>query len=151
MLYKIFDTIRTKPKAVRDQYALGIAVVCTVVIAGVWSLSLPSRFAPTSLAAAGAASSTSPFSGIIGQIKKQFAGAKDKITPVPVITVPPSTASTTADSLDLQISDKNKAEIESGTTSLRFSDPVYGTNTRPVTVSQTILIATTSATTSAAE
>lgn len=153
MLYKILDTIRAKPKAVRDQYALGTAVLCTLLITGVWSLSLPSRFTTTSLAAAGAASSTSPFSGLIGQIKKQFAGAKEKVQPmpVPVIVAPPTVASSTADALELQLSDETKAGIESGTTSLRFSDTTYGTTTTLPAPHQTILIATSAQASSTSE
>jgi cytoskeletal protein RodZ len=42
MLKKI-ESLREKPKAVRNRYAFGIALVCTGVIALVWATTLPSR------------------------------------------------------------------------------------------------------------
>lgn len=153
MIYKIFDTLRTKPKSVRDQYAFGIAVICTFVIGGVWSLSLPSRFAHTGVAAASAASSTSPFSGLFGQIKKQFVTAKENIAPdqVTEIVVPPSIASTTADALGLQLSAENRADIASSSAAVHFSEPVFGGAAPTATPAQpAILIATSSATSGAA-
>ena len=48
MLFRIIDAIRRKPKHVREQYAFGGAVIFTAVVVGVWSLSLPARFAVVS-------------------------------------------------------------------------------------------------------
>lgn len=43
MIEKI-ESLRKKPRQVRNQYAFWIALLVTLVIVGVWSLTLPDRF-----------------------------------------------------------------------------------------------------------
>lgn len=148
MLFQILDNIRNKPKHVRDQYAFGIAVFCTLVIGGVWTLSLPSRFAPESQVAALASSTNAaPFTNFFTQLKNQFKAVKSSINTNVATTsnsnVSTTTADITKDALNLQLSEENKASIASSTGGLDIHmDTVSTEKTAP-----TILIATTSATT----
>ena len=157
MLFQFLDNLRQKPKQVRNQYAFGFALCSTVIIAGVWSLSLPSRFANLgNTAAVGNASSTVstvPFSGLFNQLKEQFAGAKEVLQQLPVGTSTPSTApdavSTTTQAeteaaLNMQINAENKTAIQASS-----SDGGGAYHSANATSDhQMILIATTSATTS---
>jgi len=43
MLARFFSSVRRKPQAVRDQYALGIALVFTLLVASVWMVGLTDR------------------------------------------------------------------------------------------------------------
>ena len=152
MLFKILDSIRQKPKSVRDQYALGIAVCCTVLIGGAWTLSLPSRFAPTGVAAVGSASTTavtSPFAGLIDQFKNQFKGAKAALEALPSATTTVSAATSSAlteteAALNLQISSENRTELQNTATASSSSIPGYGFATTTSATHQTIMIATSS-------
>jgi hypothetical protein len=155
MLFQFLDTVRQKPKQVRNQYAFGFALGCTVLIGGVWSLSLPARFANLgNVAAVGSASSTlstAPFAGLVDQLKQQFAGAKEVIQAIPGATstrtneqnsVSTSTQIETENALNLQINDENKTALQDsssadgGTYHLDTAESSY----------QMIIIATTSAT-----
>lgn len=150
MLFQTLDNLRQKPKAVRNQYALGFALTLTLIIGGVWSLSLPARFANLgNVAAVGSASSTmetAPFSGLLDQLKHQFQSAKDVMQTVPQASstettgtnVSTTTQMETEAALNLQINDENRARLEQ--TSSSHSTPAASSG-------QTILIATTSATT----
>ncbi|MFM2424339.1 MAG: hypothetical protein RLZZ70_730 [Candidatus Parcubacteria bacterium] len=65
MLFRLLDTLRTKPKMVRRQYAFALAFVVTVTVGAVWSMSLPARFKGETQLAAG----TTPFAGFVDRIK----------------------------------------------------------------------------------
>jgi hypothetical protein len=125
MLFQYLDTLRQKPKQTRNQYAFGFAVGFTFLIAGVWSLSLPARFSNLGgMAAVGSASSTvstTPFSGLVDQLKQQFAGVKDAIQAMPSTTSTPaqmpgsvssSTQIETENALNMQINEENKTALE---------------------------------------
>ena len=87
MLFKFLDTIRSKPKHIRDQYAFGIAIFCTLAIGGVWSLSLPARFAgPSNVAALASSTNAAPFANFFTQLKNQFSGVADTDDTVPAAT-----------------------------------------------------------------
>ena len=155
MLFQLLDTLRSKPKAVRSQLAFGAAVACIVLVGGVWSLSLPARLAQTGIAAAGGASSTlptAPFAGIFAQLKAQFKGVKDAVssTTVPVVVTPDVSSSTLRDTeaaLNMQINNENKAALDaSSSSSMAGQSSGYGFGTTS-TPRQTIIIATTSAST----
>ncbi len=64
MFWRWLATIRQKPKAVRDQYAFGVAVTFTALVLAVWTFSLPARFSdsPEELA------NKAPFTGLFSQI-----------------------------------------------------------------------------------
>jgi len=128
MLFKILDNIRSKPKPVRDQYALGIAVFCTLAIGGVWSLSLPSRFGDVQQVASLASSTNAaPFTNFFTQLKNQFSGVKEALDEFPkATTTPQSTASTTEAALELKLTDENKDQLN-GTTTPSGSKIKFGT------------------------
>lgn len=75
------ERTRKKPKAVRDQYALLVAVLCTGVIALAWSFSLPTRFQALVMEADTAAESSEESRSAFGQFfkntKEQAAAALD--------------------------------------------------------------------------
>ncbi len=153
MLFQLLDKMRGKPKIVRDQYALGVAVCCTVFVGAVWSLSLPSRFDQANLASVSAASSSGAFSGIWAQLKSQFktdtppSAVEVTATTTGVTTGPQTAASSTQAALDFKITDTNRDELQQGTTTKPGADSNYGFATG--TPKQTILIATTSSETTA--
>lgn len=76
MLFRILDAIRRKPKHVREQYAFSGAVIFTSVVVGVWSLSLPARFAAVSEGVNEAAPPAAPFAHLISQAKEGFSRLK---------------------------------------------------------------------------
>ncbi len=90
MLFRILHTLRTKPKAVRQHYALGTAVVITAVIGGVWSLSLPARFANSDTQVA---SGTAPFAGFFARMKAPFANLATPDVPVTALDTQGTTTS----------------------------------------------------------
>lgn len=143
MLFKTLDAIRQKPKPVRDQYAFFFAVLCTFLIAGVWSMSLPSKLQSTSLASVSGASTTAPFGGLWAEFRSKF-------TPPPVMVVPtteatattptssaPTTATVPVAALDLQLSQENMTTVNASSSAAELNEVV------PVT----ILIGTTTSTT----
>jgi hypothetical protein len=106
MLFKTLDALRQKPKPVRDQYALLFAVACTLVIGGVWSLSLPSRLSTTNLATVSAASTTVPFGGMWAEFRSKFSWAATPTAPVVGTTTEPVTDAPD-DALDLELRQEN--------------------------------------------
>lgn len=156
MVFQFLDNIRQKPRQARNQYAFGFAICLTLIIGGVWSLSLPSRLSNLgNVAAVGSASSTmstAPFAGLFNQLKQQFAGAKDVIQAIPGATSTPlnsispvstSTQIQTENALNMQINEENKTTLDASSSAT--SDTYKPTTTLPD--HQTILIATTSSTT----
>ncbi len=153
MLFKFLDQIRSKPKHVREQYALGIAVFCTVAIGGVWSLSLPARFASeTQVAGAATSSNTAPFSNFFTQLKQQFTSVKQEVEELKIAstTGPVSVASSTEAALEMQITPENMEQIKDNEVTASSTEFQYGgmqaTGTS-VTQPKPILIGTTSAAT----
>jgi len=157
MLFETLDRIRRKPKAVRNQYAFGAAVTFTLLIAGVWSLSIPARFASIgNVAAIGSASSsvpTTPFAGLLDQLKHQFESAKDIANTIPQATstahtqiVSTTTLSDTEAALNLQINEENKTTLQASSSGEETNSRGRFDFAEPSTQQQTIMIATTSAT-----
>jgi hypothetical protein len=150
MLFKILDNLRSKPKHVRDQYALGIALFCTFVIGGVWSLSLPSRFGGDSqVAALASTTNAAPFSNFFTQLKSQFIDIKDTIDNLPVATStrPVSIASSTEAALELKITPENREQLRDETvtdqgTKIQFGNGTAATSTND-SYSQTVIVAST--------
>ena len=106
MLFRIIDAIRRKPKHVREQYAFGGAVIFTAVVVGVWSLSLPARFAVVSEGVSEAKPPAAPFAHLIGQVKEGFSRFKtvsqevketvlEATSTEPIMALPEATATTT--------------------------------------------------------
>jgi len=91
MFFRLLDFIRTKPVAQRQQYALGGAIVVTLAITGVWSLSLPDRFAAigerlgTTTEAATQTASV-PFSGLWQQLQSYFRDPLNSNSPLATTT-----------------------------------------------------------------
>ncbi len=152
MLFKFLDHIRSKPKHVREQYALGIAIFCTLVIGGVWSLSLPARFAgETQLAALGSSTSPAPFSNFFTQLKQQFTSVKKGIDELTVAssTAPLTAASSTEAALEMQISPENIEQIKDKQATATSSESQVGAEAQATSTMslkpQPIMIGTTSA------
>ena len=152
MLFKILDHIRSKPKHVREQYALSIAIFCTMAIGGVWTLSLPARFAGESQMAALASSTTAaPFSNFFTQLKQQFTSVKKGIDELKVAstTAPLTAASSTEAALEMQISPENIEHIKDKQSTASSSEFQFGTEIKATTTMspkpQPIMIGTTSA------
>lgn len=153
MLFKILDRIRSKPKHIREQYALGIAIFCTMAIGGVWSLSLPARFAGESqMAAVASSTSAAPFSNFFTQLKQQFTSVKKGINELKVAssTIPLTAASSTEAALEMQISRENIEQIKDKQTTATNTNSQFGAETHATTTvalkPQPILIGTTSQT-----
>ncbi|MBY0537857.1 hypothetical protein K2P47_00475 [Patescibacteria group bacterium] len=147
MLFKILDNIRQKPKHIRDQYALGIAIMCTLMIGGVWSLSLPARFGGDSQVAALASTTNAvPFANFFTQLKNQFSGFSEAIDELPkATTTQDSIASTTQAALELQLSDENKQQIIASSTETRIEFGTGATTSSAFENSgKPVLVATTS-------
>ena len=154
MVFKILDHIRSKPKHVREQYALGIAIFCTMAIGGVWSLSLPARFVSDSqMAAVGSTTTPAPFSNLFTQLKAQFTSFKKGVDDrtVATSTIPLTVASSTEAALDMQISPENMEQIkdkEATATSTEFQFGVESNSTTTITPKpSTIMIGTSTQTT----
>jgi hypothetical protein len=147
MLFKILDSIRSKPKHIRDQYAFGIALFCTLAIGGVWALSLPARFAGTTqVAALASTTNAAPFANFLTQLKHQFSGLSKAIDELPKATTTPQTiASTTEAALQLQLSDENKEQIKASSTAtkIEFGNGTIATTSSEAT-SKLVIIATSS-------
>lgn len=147
MLFKFLDTVRSKPKHIRDQYAFGIAIFCTLAIGGVWSLSLPARFAGDSnVASVVNSTNAAPFANLFTQLKNQFSGVAETISEsLPATTTPDSIASTTQAALDLQLSTENKDQLRASSTGTKI---LFGNGTTTSQDTQTsgkpVLVATTS-------
>lgn len=90
MLFRILDNLRTKQKEVRKQVAFFSAIAFTGVIALVWTLTLPERFAEIDKFAE--AETKAPFSGMWQQVKKRFGEV-----PQPAAVVATDMASTSED------------------------------------------------------
>lgn len=64
MLKSFIIKLRHKPKAVRNQVALTVAITFTVVVMGIWLFSVPERFSPDS---------TNPSPGILSGLRENLA------------------------------------------------------------------------------
>ncbi len=152
MLFKILDHIRSKPKHVREQYAFSIAIFCTLLIGGVWTLSLPARFVgETQMASLASSTNAAPFSNFFTQLKQQFTSVKKGIDELKVAstTTTLTAASSTEAALELQISRENIENIKDKQTTgssseFQFETQIKATTTTQATKPQAIMIGTTS-------
>ncbi len=80
MIWRWLDTIRRKPKHVREQYAFGVAITFTGLVIALWSFSLPSRFVntPTEDGVVAAA----PFAGLFNEFRQGFGAIKSQTASV---------------------------------------------------------------------
>jgi hypothetical protein len=123
MLFKYLDHLRTKPKEARQRVAFVAALGLTLVVGGIWSLSLPARFTDSSDAAT--ADGTRPFAGFVNGVKDQWGTIRNQAQTI-VTTVSTTTAST-SDLINLEAL-------------------LAATSSEPVPTPAPILIGTTSAT-----
>jgi len=72
MIFRWLDSIRQKPKHVRDQYAFMFTLVLVAIVAGVWSLSVPGRLLSIADFESGKQKASAPFSGLWQNLKSQF-------------------------------------------------------------------------------
>lgn len=80
MFFDWLNRIREKPKEVRERYALLFSVMVIAVIAGIWSLSLPSRFSELATGTGSRQEASAPLSGVFANIKNQFPNFRSKKT-----------------------------------------------------------------------
>ncbi|MFN3188475.1 MAG: hypothetical protein ACK42D_02955 [Candidatus Paceibacteria bacterium] len=125
MLLRAIENVRQKPKAVRQRYAFVIAATFTAVVAGVWSLSLPSRFMEvqegviaTSPQMTSQQPASVPFSGVWNEFKQQVLGMASKSTTTTSSQETYSIMSTSTPE-DLEILNNDPVLLESGST-IRF-------------------------------
>lgn len=131
MLFKTLDNLRTKPKAVRQRVAFATALSFTLLVGGIWAFTLPARFSADTLASN---EGTAPFAGMWAGFRDQFSSLKQQAGVV-VSSFSSSTAATTT-----------AAATTSEMIDIRT---LVGTSTRPTPAPAPVLIATTSATTTA--
>ncbi|MCU0678398.1 MAG: hypothetical protein MUF19_02290 [Candidatus Pacebacteria bacterium] len=123
MIFKYLDHLRTKPKEARERVAFLTALGLTLVIGGIWSLTLPARFANTDTLAT--TEGTRPFAGFINGIKDQWGSIRNQAQ-----TIASTVSTTTASTSDL----------------INLEALLAATSSEPVPTPTPILIGTTSAT-----
>jgi len=135
MLLKWLDTIRTKPKHVRLTVAFWGAMISTGLVAGMWTISLPTKLNDFSEHVNGQSQSASaPFSGIWNQVVGQFRDVRQAIELLP-------------EDIPDTLENENTFNLEQILLDSRNPDTYREQS--PVQTPQAILIATSSATTSA--
>ena len=129
MLFRTLDNLRQKPKAVRQRVAFLTALSFTLLVGGIWTLTLPARFSGESLSQS---EGTKPFAGLWTGFRDQFSNLRQQAGAI-VSTMPTSTAATTTPSEMIDIA------------------TLISTSTEPTPAPTPILIGTTSASTSTTE
>jgi hypothetical protein len=131
MFFRLLDTARTKSHEARKRIAFGVAMIVTVLVGGIWTMTLPARFSGDSLASEG----TKPFAGLVAGFRDQFSFLRQQAG---VITSGMPVATTTDTATSILI------DVEALLASTTLDVP-------PDPVATPILIGTTSATTSSSE
>ncbi len=80
MLFDYLDNLRKKPKPQRQRYAFAFALSFTLIITGIWAVTLPGRFTPPDEVAANAGEA--PFAGLWRQFKDQVASVRTQTAAV---------------------------------------------------------------------
>lgn len=93
MLFQYLDHLRTKPKEARQRVAFFTALALTLVVGGIWSLTLPARFANTGEIAS--AEGTKPFAGFVNGLKAQWGTLRNQASTI-AATVGTTTATSSA-------------------------------------------------------
>ncbi|MFM2339627.1 MAG: hypothetical protein RLZZ360_263 [Candidatus Parcubacteria bacterium] len=132
MLFKTLDNLRTKPKAVRQRVAFATALSFTLLVGGIWALTLPARFSPDTLASN---EGTAPFAGMWAGFRDQFSSLRQQASVVAGAFSSTTAASTTP-----------AAATTSEMIDIRT---LVGTSTTPTPTPAPVLIGTTSATVTA--
>ena len=130
MLFRTLDNLRQKPKAVRQRVAFLTAASFTLLVGGIWTLTLPAKFTSSELLAQ--SEGTKPFAGLWTGFRDQFSNLRQQAGAI-VSTMPTSTPATTTPS--------EMIDIRS----------LISTSTEPTPAPTPILIGTTSASTSVTE
>ena len=102
MLFRTLDNLREKPKAVRQRIAFLTAISFTLVIGGIWTLTLPARFADETLAQS---EGTKPFAGMFSGFREQFSALRQQASAVVGAvssTTATTTVATTSDMIDIR-------------------------------------------------
>ncbi len=151
MFFKFLQETRSKPKHIRDQYAMVFALMFTVLVGGVWSLSLPARFSTADQVAAAASSSNPvPFANFVNHFKNQFLGLKQELEEIKPVdpNQNKTTASTTEDALQLKITEENMQKIKNSTNMDTNANYQFGfsstSSSTDNSLNRTILIGTSS-------
>lgn len=132
MLRHFIQKVRRKPKAVRDNIALGIAGATTALVLGGWVLI--NNQSPLSGVAGELSTKTGAFSGLIGQIKDQAASAfssvpsKDELESI-IEADKQQSASSSSDIMDTPVSEETATTSSSTSTTTRTVRIATTTNT----------------------
>lgn len=142
----LLRTIRSKPKAVRDRYALLVSLGFTGTVALVWVLTGMNLDQKTVTDVAH--NETTPFANLTKQIREQWAVARESLGGETATTTEPAVV---ADPTELIISEETKAEIASGQESWSASSTTVSPEPEPIVVQiSTSSQASTTGTTSSA-
>jgi len=99
MFFEFLDALRAKPKPIRERYAFVFAIGFTVMIGGVWSLSLPGRFA-TVTDTATSTPGEAPFAGLWREFSEQVSSLRTQTAAIPVAPAATTTGSTSVNRVD---------------------------------------------------
>ncbi len=147
MLIRFFRHIRRQPKKVRNNYALGIAMTFTGIVALVWIVNtLNQGIVPEGELATNKESI--PFSNLFKQTKEQFANLKEAEKSEDQNAETATSTPTEANTFDLTLSQENIDALKQGqgtssaTTTNNYGFGTSSTSSRPIY--QEVRIATTS-------
>ena len=107
MLIHFLRHARRRPRAVREQYALGIAGVFTGVVALVWAFALPDSPAEQARRVAEQENSAPPFSAFMSGIGEQVAATRDSLRAQTASWSGSATSSAASTSLDSGVADSS--------------------------------------------
>ncbi len=93
MLFRTLDNLRQKPKAVRQRVAFLTAASFTLILGGIWSLTLPAKFSSSEILAQ--SEGTRPFAGLWTGVRDQFSNLRQQASAIGT-TMPTSTPATTS-------------------------------------------------------
>ncbi len=121
---KIFQHIRSQPKSVRDNYALGIAGSFTFVVMLLWVVALPSEGLLDEPAVA--TEKITPFATLVAESKKKIAAIKDSLntaTSTETQTATAVNATTSPENIILTETDIAVAQDKASTTAATSTNP----------------------------
>lgn len=125
----LLRTIRSKPKAVRDQYALVVSLGFTGIVAFVWVLTGMSLDQKTVTDVA--QEETTPFANLTEQVKEQWAVVRGSLREDAATTTETDVVQNPA---ELIISEETKADIANGQNDWSASSTTASPLTEPVVV-----------------
>jgi len=101
MLRKI-EELRKQPKEVRNRRAFYVATVVTAIIAGVWAISVPAKFAAIDTIGNPANDQSGSFSRAIVDVKEQFASLVDSLRSESLVAPTPTDRLDKSNQIDIE-------------------------------------------------